>query len=716
MRLFALFFAWAAVSHAADSVRLGGAFESVAEPVAMRIGSAPGKVWHSANPDGRAVGRLELPLPALPANLVLNTAGYPNHGTLRLTLQSPDGSRELKLGFRSPPGPDWTLHRWSLPPGWHGQPAVLVARDESTEQWIGVGLVVDSGPWRRANWSAIANVLGATALTVLPFFTALILLRPGFGSDGALRVALALVGSGLFAFAVFLGFYLSRALGNALLIAGGCAALFAVWRLWRARVGRWPDLTPLAATFLLAVAFAGATCLYGGAQSAYEIPSGRHDLNLPSDNWLPEHFAGKIHNRQPLQPFIIDWLTSDRPPLQAGYLLQSRPLLSGQSARLAAAIACQLAVYAGLWVLLAAAAIPQRQARLCLLVCATSGFFLVNTVFAWPKLLPAGFLLAIAGLLHRVARERRRATPAEIFTMSACAALAMLGHGGSFFGLAALGLVHLAFHSGWKDIRLLMGGAAMAGAIYAPWAAYQKLADPPGDRLIKYHLAGRTAVDLRGSLTVIAEAYRQTPGAGIVRNKLSNLRVLAGDFTNIFPSLARAFREAADGEWRRAWWRTANAVQGGAFFHLLQSPGVLTVGLAGLWFGRKKSRAWTDPGWYCIQLAAASVVVWCALMFGPEGTIVHTGTYLTGALLHVACALGLFAFGHAAGRWLVLGLHFALFVGIWILSPTWNPWQDVHRPGLDHFWLVVLLLSGGALLWVGRKLPVGSTEATAATR
>jgi hypothetical protein len=704
------------VSASAAPPRLTGAFKDSGEAAARRSGSAPGMIWDSAHPDGSAQGRLELPLASLPTVLELNTAGYPDNGPLRLILESPDGTRQLKLGFRSPPGSDWTLHRWTIPAEWRGQPAVLIARDQSTEQWIGVGLPPSAATTRSANWFALGSTLGATLLTVLPFFIALFLLRPRFGADPPLQITLALAGSGVFALTVFFGFYFSHALGRGLLLAGTVAALFAAWRWWRQRHGWRTDLAPLAATFLLMFVLAGITFLYGGSQSAGEVPAGRHDLNLPSDNSIPEYFSEKIFHRQPLQPFLIDWLTSDRPPLQTGYLLQSRTLVSEPPGRLAAAIACQLAVYVGLWVLIGAIGLPRRLAQLTLLVCATSGFFVLNSLFAWPKLLPAGFLLAIAGLLYRLAREKRRAAPAEILALGACAALAMLGHGGSFFGLVALGFVHLAWHGGWRDVRLLAGSAAVAAVVFAPWLAYQKLVDPPGDRLVKYHLAGRTAIDPRGSLTVIAEAYRQTPAAEILRHKLSNFRVLAGDFTHTLPSLARAAWEAAAGNWRRAWWRTANALQGGMFFHLLQLLGVLSPGLLGLWFGRKKHPAWVAAGWYCVQIAVASVVVWSLLMFGPEGTVVHQGTYLTGALLLVACVLGLFAAGPAGWRWTLLGLHVLLFAGLWVFSPTWNPWQRVLRPGIDSFWLIVLFASAAAVLWVGRKLPVGTADEAGADR
>jgi hypothetical protein len=180
--------------------------------------------------------------------------------------------------------------------------------------------------------------------------------------------------------------------------------------------------------------------------------------------------------------------------------------------------------------------------------------------------------------------------------------------------------------------------------------------------------------------------------------------VLAGDFTRLLPSLVRTAREAAAGEGRAAYWRFANAVQGGAFFHLLQSLGLLAVGLPALGLARGTPEG--RLGLHALAVAGAAVAVWCALMFGPEGTIVHQGSYLVNVLLHVAGVLGLLALPRALGLTL-LGLHVALFVGVWVLSPSWSAWQQVLRPGIDGFWGVALVAAAAGLVAAARFRPAG---------
>ena len=361
MRLLLFLLCLAATARGIETgpAKLTGSFRAVGES---------GAAWVSKQPDGRGTGTLEVPIRALPDPLELELTGFPDNTTVRFSLQSPDRQRELKLTLRAAPGPVWCLYRWKLPADWRGQPAVLLVEDASPEQWMGVGFPRTTGPAQAARWSVLLSGLAAVLFTALPFFTAWVLLSSRFGSDPPLHVTLALVASGIFALAVFFGFYLSHALGLGLVVAGLLAALAATGLFLR-RGPRPPGwFAPLSATVALALLVIATLYLYGGSQSPQGVPAGRLEAwTLPDDNQIPEAFADKIYHGEPLRPFLLDWLTSDRPPLQTGYLMISRPWVTSPSGRIAAALACQLAVYGGLWVLLGCLAVPRRTARLVLL-------------------------------------------------------------------------------------------------------------------------------------------------------------------------------------------------------------------------------------------------------------------------------------------------------------------------------------------------------------
>lgn len=77
-------------------------------------------------------------------------------------------------------------------------------------------------------------------------------------------------------------------------------------------------LTVLYATTMLSLGF-----MYGGYGTATDTARGRFSWLLPTDNSLPYHFASHIEqfgHSVPVPP-VVDWLSSDRPPLQSAIML-----------------------------------------------------------------------------------------------------------------------------------------------------------------------------------------------------------------------------------------------------------------------------------------------------------------------------------------------------------------------------------------------------------
>src|SRR6185436_18513402 len=124
------------------------------------------------------------------------------------------------------------------------------------------------------------------------------------------------------------------------------------------------------------------------------------------------------------------------------------------------------------------------------------------------------------------------------FHLVACsifAALAWLSHGGAAFSLIAL--------APWIVARMFRGerGGWLAAAsvfllLAVPWFAYQRFYDPPGDRLLKWHLAGQEAKDESvGAWQAIRESYRSKTWTEIGAAKTENMRTqLEGSFRGMF--------------------------------------------------------------------------------------------------------------------------------------------------------------------------------------
>jgi hypothetical protein len=102
--------------------------------------------------------------------------------------------------------------------------------------------------------------------------------------------------------------------------------------------------------------------------------------------------------------------------------------------------------------------------------------------------------------------------------------LALLAHGGAIVPLAAI--VLLATLTRQRKQLPAFGGVLLL--VVSPWLAFTHYVDPPGNRLAKWHLAGVTQPDQRGTLETIVTSYRSLPPQQIVDNKIRNAREQLG--------------------------------------------------------------------------------------------------------------------------------------------------------------------------------------------
>jgi hypothetical protein len=230
---------------------------------------------------------------------------------------------------------------------------------------------------------------------------------------------------------------------------------------------------------------------------------------LPLDNTLPLLLAEQIQTGRVSKPFIGDWLSSDRPPLQAGFILSQYPYLPRPrdlGYTVLAVVLQSLWIFA-LWMFLVAFDIPPPAITLVIAVTLFSGFIFVNTFFVWPKLLAAAYMLAfsVAFLAEKVTVLFK----ASIFLCAIAGALlafGLLAHGGSAFALIGLFSTSMLLRRR-LPLRSLAVIATTCFVLYLPWICYQKFYDPPDDRLLKWHLAGVINPDARSFTKTIRAAY-----------------------------------------------------------------------------------------------------------------------------------------------------------------------------------------------------------------
>ncbi len=628
-------------------------------------------LWGSWCGNAESTGELFSPVFRTPRILELEIAGRVGLPGLELYLEAADGAVRYPLRVGLPQTENWRPVEWWLPGDVAGQKVRLVAIDHAGGQggWLGVsnprGLSV-GGLLQRQLQSSLFP-LGIFVVQLALFLTpgyvlaSLLEARRRLGPICALTVVVA--SGAVLGYVVFWTFFLLPKLAGKIL----CYAIFVLcasvlWPRWRAKEAFKTTARQVAEPLLL-TALAGLCylCFFFLFTSPYTpgsfFVSNRFFSEVrPGDNVLPYYLADKIYNHLPVWPFIGDWLSSDRPPLQAGIILLERPLAMLKNLGLSYELfstGLQCLWICGVWGVLTALQTPRERIRQVLVLLIFSGFLFYNSVYTWPKLLAAAYLLFALAILFAALRGKRALSYFETGLGAVCVGLAFLAHPGCVFSLLGIGL--LVFWNRklfrWRQLVLAAG---MVAVLYLPWTAYQKYVDPPGNRLMKWHLAGVVPIDSRSTWQTLCDSYGSRPLGEIARYKLDNIALLAGHkfFDSYGLSGGREAARIAQREW--IW----NAV-GLANFGW---PAMAIVLL------RKRRLEGAVPfGFWLMALAIFNMVCWSVLTFGPGETVTTHSSYADILLLSV----GLIGFILTLPRWvyfLLLAWQIFNFFVVWVWS------------------------------------------------
>lgn len=448
----------------------------------------------------------------------------------------------------------------------------------------------------------------------------------------------------------------------------------------------------LASGFLLMLGFA-----HGGAAEPILTAQTRFSHPLPADNSIPYFFADWFyaHGHHGSAPLFADWLASDRPPLQLGFVLAERPFewTDAELHYQILSVLLQQLWVVGLWALLTAARVSTTTRALAMVAVLLSDLVFVNGFYVWPKLLPAALLLAAASVVLTPLWGSARRDWRFGVLLGGLVAMAMLGHGSTMFGLAGIALVGLlAGRPGW---RLIAGGVAAGVLLMAPWSLYQALDEPPANRLSKWMLAGQIDIDQRTTREAIVDNYRDAGVRGTIDNKVENFTTITGvkDVPHVLDPTVPA----------RDWIRLRRLT---AFYDLLPSLGLLIIGPAALAVAMIRRRG--DPkerrfAGACLLAGAVSAATWGLLLFGNDmsRTTVHVGSYAVPILLLTGSVVGLRVL---APRFAVWWTVIAATTTLLCYLPALDPLPGTHYSP-SRFLAAALALVGFAavLWWTGRE-------------
>ena len=540
------------------------------------------------------------------------------------------------------------------------------------------------------------------ALTGLPGVAAALLAARRGVTQVPVLLAIALAAICVVGLLGFWTYFADRVLGEAFsyFVVFGAVGL-TVWALRGGRLDRELlrglgvplALWALGSAFLVFLGF-----VHGGSDVPLLTSSIRFSHGLPGDNGVPVLTAEWIfahgHHGTPLEQGG-DWRLSDRPPLQAGFALAQRPFgwdFELRNYQLLGVVLQQLWIV-GLWALLLAARVGRVTRALVMVVVLVSGLALLNGFFVWPKMLPAGLLLAAAALVATpLWLDLRRNLWAAALVAALCA-LALLGHGASIFGI--IPLVAVAAYRGLPSWRWLGVGVAVGIALMAPWSAYQKWEDPPGNRLVKWTLAGVAEVDDRGVVETIVDSYSEAGLHGTYVNKKQNFITMT-NFTAVADSLSEVIGRGNLDE-------IVRTIRGINFFYLFPSLGLLLLTPLAMVAGWRR-RGLNPDEWSfaltCLAIFAIGVVGWALICFGniAAATVVHFGSYFLPLIGLVVGVVGLRA---VFPRFALLYVGLSAVLSLAVYAPALDPPAGSFYSPLAIV-LAVASLAGFIALLLGR--------------
>lgn len=415
---------------------------------------------------------------------------------------------------------------------------------------------------------------------------------------------------------------------------------------------------------------------------------------LPVDNVLPQYFGNNIMAGHPEKKFS-SWNMYDRPPLQSAIVMTAVSPFGNRQiddySYYFIAVLLQTAWVPLLWLMLPAlAALKGRQRYFVMCSMIFSGFFFVNSIFTWPKMLAGIFVVGSYYYLFCIKRSRRRSLYA-----GALAGLGFMSHGGAVFTVPAILLVYLLrgpakkWTSRLTDILLYL---AVFLAVYAPWAAYKAVTATTGDRLIKLQLGGVNAVDSRGTVQTLVDSYKQTPVHQLLLNRWYNFRALFYYNGLTFSG----FKDFLD------------MLRAQTFFSTLFAVGIYNIGW--LFFLKPLSKSETKRERTALSNMALTVVLsllfWVLLMFLPGSAVIHQGSYATMMLLFMVLASKLAK--HLSAVWLVLILAFQLILmlAVWGYGLYSSPGYYLSGPVGFLAYAAALLM----LIWAAHGIIKGSDK------
>jgi hypothetical protein len=438
-------------------------------------------------------------------------------------------------------------------------------------------------------------------------------------------------GLAIFMWVEFLATWLVPSSGGILAyVLGIGAVVYVSWtRAWRL-IGR-SGYVVIATIVALAAIYLGMLYLWNSGVREFELAAVRFAPGrtpMPVDNVIPYLLSTRIEVGDSTHALILNWNGGDRPPLETGFVLMTRFLMGGlkisaMTLAFAAGVVAQLVWVPALYSLLRSMGARHAVSILGTIFVGVAATSMINTTYTWPKMLSAALVIAALAVLVSAIRQRQGPL-VPVVSAGIFFALGLLAHGAAAFSLPALAILAIVlFHrSGWGKTKwALLFGAIAAFVVYTPWMAYQRFADPPGDRLLKWHLAGVDQPVSQSFVATLVHSYTHLQPSQFLEAKLFNLGVIFDP--QLWVGLG-SLSEASIGARRYAEYYDTSIALG------LATPLLLAFLVVAIVYRVRRIRlsALARTVGIMATLMVMCILAWWAVMFLKDGTVVHQGSHV----------------------------------------------------------------------------------------
>lgn len=622
----------------------GGCEDSYSEYINNKVG-IPARITYCEEGDASRE-RVLLQVKVVESTININVVGYFSD---KVKFSIVDDNQKLIKGQPDLPAKDpgeiWTLLPIEVPEEYVGRTLFFELQDdgEGIREWAGMSLPVE--PDSGNNYlSQLITVLGLLLLCLLAASVNNICLT--LSVKFARREAESLVLSFVFMlclyYSIFWLFFIWNNLGKIVSIIFILYFVFKFFHSFFDKSSSAKNIRELSKYFYIVVLYSLSIFLFVFSFSDLsEIQQGSASAfthALPIDNFLPKIFSDQIYSAALQSPMVGDWLSSDRPPLQTGMFLLYYAAADGQD------YAYQfLSMILQAYILMPALMIIKRiflsnslLGLLSFFSFSTSSLILIHTIYVWPKLISAACLLfVIYFYFHKTLFSENKYL--RTFVLSSLASLSLLSHTGSVFALFPIAVGCLLIFK--PSVKEQLFAVLVLSFMMAPWLLYQKVIDPPGNRLAKWHLAGEISVNNTSLTSAIASAYSTKSYEEIYNDKLFNFKTL---FRGVFNS--DNYLKYTDLHNLNEFKNRIEVIRTNNFFGYFYSmiPFVF-IALVAVPFLYKNYMKVGRSVFTLLYVSITAVIIWCCLMFERGSTVIHQGPYISwvGIYLFSLIAIGL---------------------------------------------------------------------------